>query len=86
MPSARETPRDYDNQCWASAICSADCAARLDQARRLKVGGRAISAEVDMAQIRESRVAASSTDTAAGPTRFPTTESGARPGAPARVP
>ena len=24
----------------ASAICSADCAARLDQARRLKVGGR----------------------------------------------
>ena len=24
----------------ASAICSADCAARLDQASRLKVGGR----------------------------------------------
>jgi hypothetical protein len=30
----------------ASAICSADCAVRLDQARRLKVGG---SAMADMA-------------------------------------
>src|SRR3954468_15138972 len=38
----------------ASAICSADCAARLDQARRLKVVGR-LDASVDMARFPEIR-------------------------------
>src|ERR1700710_2078729 len=37
----------------ASAICSADWAARLDQARRLKVGGRRVVLKADMAGFPE---------------------------------
>jgi len=34
----------------ASAICSADCAAKLDQARRLKVGGSEVPIVACMAE------------------------------------